>query len=943
MKKQLGLPLDKKIILYAPTFRERGKVSLPFNPIKLIESLHNPDEFIFIVKLHYLSWLDQSIHNYKIVDYTNYSEIFDSLLNNYNMIDYTNYSEISDLMLISDMLISDYSSLILDYSILNKPIVLFQYDKEEYFKNRGVYFDFKDFIPSKQIVQKKEELYKLMSSELENDNSKMKEFFYPYENGNSTKKIVKALDFDDSPRRSKEIIFLVNELNQVGGVHSFILNMAKYYKIKYNSKIFVMAIKEFHHDENLVKIFESEYIDFTLCTQTNTYACKTILSNTNGYVISLQFSAHLHFQNFLKDKNSILMFHGDVKDIISKNIYQWHLDSLNSYKFYNYKKLIVLSEKQEDLLKHHLNMDIQKKLTSITNSIELDYTPLKQSPETNFAYIGRLSKDKNVMALIDIGKEIKKQNLDFKINIYGTGNLLNKIKNEIKNNELENILFLRGYEEDKEKIFKNNRALILVSKTEGFPLVILEAYSYNKPVILFNSFTSASDIVNDYKTGFLVNPYDYSEFIEKMKKVNEIKEENIKKQLEKFNNEKIFKKWNSLLSQIENEIEVKPRNNKHPSKSKAETVQKSNLKLKNKGKNRGKTKITKRKAINYLSKHLPRSTKKLKSIVYKLQGKKPFISVIIPCYNSTETVKDAIKSVLRQKRKNIEIIVIDDGSEDRVEDIVKRFNSFKIKYYFKEHSGLGMTRNYGIEKAIGKYLFFLDSDDEITKNSLNALVKFAEHKKLDVVSGLTKRYHKKTQNEDLWFPSLYNKKHIDDIKTRLNLYNDTLSTNKIYRKDYLIDNNILFKNNLYEDKIFTTEIYTKTEKIGILNQIVYIWNVREDNSSITTSINPENFKERIKSINTCWDYLPEYRKPYTFSFFMNHDMRIYINKFKFFTEEEKKEIFEIIKEFCNKYGEYLYPMFTGSKIRLKLIQCVIDDNYEDFLKIANIKSNNINS
>ncbi|KZX17289.1 CDP-glycerol glycerophosphotransferase family protein [Methanobrevibacter filiformis] len=920
IKYELGIPLDKKIILYAPTYREKGKFSLPFDPMKLIESLPNSEEFILIIKLHYLSWLDQNTFNCNIVDYTNYPEVL-------------------DLMLISDILISDYSSLILDYSVLNKPIILFQHDKEEYLKNMGTYFDFEDFIPKKQIVQTEKELYNLVGGELENDNSKLREFFYPYENGNSTEKIVKALDFDDSPRRFKEIIFLINELNQIGGVHSFVTNMAKYYKNAYNSKIFVIAIKEFAYDKNFIKLFESEYVDFTWSSQTNPGMCKTILRNTNGYVISMQFNAHSHFQKFLKDKNSILMVHGDVKEFISNNISTWCLNSLNSYELHSYKKLIVLSKKQENLLKPHLNDNIQKKLTNINNSVELNHTPSEQASKNNFAYIGRLSKDKNSMDLINIGKEIKRENLDFKINIYGTGELSGKIEKEIKYNNLENILFLRGYEENKGKIFKNNCALISVSETGGFGSVILEAYSFGRSVILFNSFTITLDLVEDNKTGFLVDLYDYPSFIEKMKKINGIKEEDIKKQIEKFDNEKIFKEWNNIFSQIEDEEGINPKNKIKTSKNK-----KSNLKSKTKGK----TKITKthskrnnnrrQKTINYLNKKLPKLTKKLKSSIYELQGKKPIVSVIIPCYNSTATIKDAVQSVLRQKLKDIEIVVVDDGSKNRVKDIIDGFNSFKIKYYYKEHSGLGLTRNCGIENANGEYLFFLDSDDKITKNSLNDLVTFAKDKNLNVVSGITKRHNMITNDETLWLPSIYNEKRIDNIKSRLSLYKDTLSTNKLYRKDYLVENNLLFENVLYEDKLFTTKLYTRTENIGILDQIVYIWNVRENNSSITTSLTPENFKERIKSIVMLWDHLPEYKKPDIFAFFVNHDMILYVRKFKFFTAKEKKEVFELIQGFCNKYGNYLYPKLVN-KTRLRIIYCAMENDYESFLKIVNTISN----
>jgi glycosyltransferase involved in cell wall biosynthesis len=101
------------------------------------------------------------------------------------------------------------------------------------------------------------------------------------------------------------------------------------------------------------------------------------------------------------------------------------------------------------------------------------------------------------------------------------------------------------------------------------------------------------------------------------------------------------------------------------------------------------------------------------------------ISVIIPTYNRVHWIGNAIRSVLNQTFKEIEIIVIDDGSEDGAEEIVQRdFRQSKIpiKYYKKDHKGCASARNKGIECATGDFIAFLDSDDQWVSEALETLV-----------------------------------------------------------------------------------------------------------------------------------------------------------------------------------------------------------------------------
>lgn len=97
------------------------------------------------------------------------------------------------------------------------------------------------------------------------------------------------------------------------------------------------------------------------------------------------------------------------------------------------------------------------------------------------------------------------------------------------------------------------------------------------------------------------------------------------------------------------------------------------------------------------------------------------ISFIIPSYNSANTIKRAIESILNQNVNiRYEIIVVDDGSSDNTEEALKLYgNNEKIKFYKKANSGVADTRNYGVSKATGKYIIFVDSDDYISENLLN--------------------------------------------------------------------------------------------------------------------------------------------------------------------------------------------------------------------------------
>jgi glycosyltransferase involved in cell wall biosynthesis len=105
-----------------------------------------------------------------------------------------------------------------------------------------------------------------------------------------------------------------------------------------------------------------------------------------------------------------------------------------------------------------------------------------------------------------------------------------------------------------------------------------------------------------------------------------------------------------------------------------------------------------------------------------------FFSVIIPTYNRADFIRQTVQSVLDQTYRNFEIIIVDDGSTDNTEEVVKGINSNLISYYRIVNSERAVARNFGMEKATGDYITFLDSDDifypDYLSNADKALMRF---------------------------------------------------------------------------------------------------------------------------------------------------------------------------------------------------------------------------
>ena len=207
------------------------------------------------------------------------------------------------------------------------------------------------------------------------------------------------------------------------------------------------------------------------------------------------------------------------------------------------------------------------------------------------------------------------------------------------------------------------------------------------------------------------------------------------------------------------------------------------------------------------------------------------ISIIVPIYNAEAYLNKCIDSLINQTKKSIEIILVNDGSTDKSEEIIKSYKDKRIKYYKNKNKGIGYTRNYGIDKSNSKYIMFLDSDDYLDINACEKLFNKIEKDSSDVVVSDFIINHNGTEKIEVI--NDFKKTNLD--KNSSIILDINLSPwNKIYSSKLIKDNNIRFPEDIkYEDVLFVLACLDKAKNISKLNKALNYYVVR-DNSETKT-------------------------------------------------------------------------------------------------------------
>ena len=229
------------------------------------------------------------------------------------------------------------------------------------------------------------------------------------------------------------------------------------------------------------------------------------------------------------------------------------------------------------------------------------------------------------------------------------------------------------------------------------------------------------------------------------------------------------------------------------------------------------------------------------------------VSVIVPVYNTSSTIVRCLESLVNQTLPEIEIIVVNDGSPDDSQTIIDRYKKIypsKIKSFIKENGGLSTARNFGIERASGEYIGFVDSDDYVDIDFYERMYNKAKETDADVVtSPITYVWHRSM------YKKYYNKKRFG-INAREDGYTllraNSFAWNKIYRKSFWQDNGFEFKQQWFEDSHLIYNVMLSSNIIACVNIPFYHYDLSRE-GSITSSVDDRIF-DIFKSTDSIIDY-----------------------------------------------------------------------------------------
>jgi glycosyltransferase involved in cell wall biosynthesis len=229
------------------------------------------------------------------------------------------------------------------------------------------------------------------------------------------------------------------------------------------------------------------------------------------------------------------------------------------------------------------------------------------------------------------------------------------------------------------------------------------------------------------------------------------------------------------------------------------------------------------------------------------------ISIIIPIYNVEQYVERCLNSAFNQTYQDIEYIIVNDCTQDNSMNIVaKTISHFEknIKViHHEKNKGLSEARNTGIRVATGDYVYFLDSDDEITNNCIEILVR--ESDGYEIILG---EFISNPSDKSL----LKNKKNtFEDDEIKIAYFNELIyvtAWNKLIDRKFLLSNNLFFEPGLiHEDYLWTFFLLMACKKLKIIEEVTYIYYIR--GGSLGTNFTIKNVDHHIIGFNKIENYL----------------------------------------------------------------------------------------
>lgn len=311
------------------------------------------------------------------------------------------------------------------------------------------------------------------------------------------------------------------------------------------------------------------------------------------------------------------------------------------------------------------------------------------------------------------------------------------------------------------------------------------------------------------------------------------------------------------------------------------------------------------------------------------------VSIIVPVYNVYEYLRKCLDSLVNQTYQNIEIIVVNDGTKDNSQDIIDEYKkkySKIIKSYIKENGGLASARNFGVDKATGKYIMFVDSDDYIDTRMVEKLVKTANEKNSDIVVSNFYRVEDNNAIENKTFNI------ISDSIYKNYILNCSGACWQLIKRELFIKYNLRFlEKHFYEDIAVIPALGMYAKKIDYIDDYLYYYVIRS--GSIMNQVKyKKSFEDIFDSLDTLKNRFIDNNK---YELYKDEIEYIYIEHllhaaslrfFKFKKYDQLDRIVKIIKEYFPRWKKNRY--FKDMDIKYRIVCNLFYKKYYCLLKMV---------
>lgn len=296
------------------------------------------------------------------------------------------------------------------------------------------------------------------------------------------------------------------------------------------------------------------------------------------------------------------------------------------------------------------------------------------------------------------------------------------------------------------------------------------------------------------------------------------------------------------------------------------------------------------------------------------------LSIIVPIYNAEKYIEDCIKSIIEKKNQNIEVILINDGSKDKTNEICEHYKNIdkRIVYLKNENKGCSVSRNLGIDLAKGKYITFIDSDDYyFSEEFLTNILDEMDKNQIEIsIFGINRVFESK---EEKIIPKKIKIK--EEFYKQKDIFNSPC--NKIYLSSLLKKNNIYFpiESHMGEDMAFNLKSFYFANKIKIIEKLYY--NYRDNTNSVSYDL-----KKSFDIYNSFFDVVDFFSKKkielenynkVIYDYFKIHGvkkiyMTLIIMKLNNSNEEEIKKYIKIARNKIDEMEEKIRMTFFFQRI-----------------------------